>query len=224
MKQAVIGKPRQGKGERTRQAILEAALQVIAEYGIRGVTHRAVAAAAGVQPSLTTYYFRDIQSLIAAAFTSFCERMRPGMDSIWQQVFDYLDAFTPGQLRQRATRQEITEELAKIARDYIVEQVRNKPTGLSVEQVFFTEVRLSPELESLARQHHDNLLAPLLELCRRFNRVDPEIDAQLLLDTITQLEYKALRTPGDAIDAIDEALILRLLRRQIGWILGLQGE
>ena len=48
------------KGEKTRQKILAATLRVIASEGVRGTTHRVIAKEAGVQLSLTTYYFKDL--------------------------------------------------------------------------------------------------------------------------------------------------------------------
>ena len=58
---------RRARGEQTRLKILDAVLKVIAREGTRGVTHRSVAAEAGVQLSLTTYYFSDIGALIREA-------------------------------------------------------------------------------------------------------------------------------------------------------------
>ena len=46
------------------EAILEAALRVIAERGVEAVTHRAVADAAGVPLSATTYYFESLDELL----------------------------------------------------------------------------------------------------------------------------------------------------------------
>ncbi|GAA3063553.1 TetR/AcrR family transcriptional regulator [Pseudonocardia yunnanensis] len=48
-----------------RTAILDAALHVLAEQGMRGLTHRAVDAAAGIPPGSTSYYFRSRSALVA---------------------------------------------------------------------------------------------------------------------------------------------------------------
>lgn len=65
--------PRRGVRERGRarqQALLAAALRVIARDGIGGVTHRAVAAEAGVPASATTYFFDSLDHLIVEAVRS----------------------------------------------------------------------------------------------------------------------------------------------------------
>jgi DNA-binding transcriptional regulator YbjK len=47
-----------------RTEILDAALRVLAEHGMRGLTHRAVDAAAGIAPGSTSYYFRSRSALV----------------------------------------------------------------------------------------------------------------------------------------------------------------
>ena len=92
---------RRSRGEQTRRRILEAVLTVIARDGIRGVTHRAVAAEAGVQLSLTTYYFRDIESMISEAFAQFSEQSSPEMASLWRDLFTLLDGLSAADLRRK---------------------------------------------------------------------------------------------------------------------------
>lgn len=210
---------RRAKGKKTRRKILEATLEVIAGEGIRGVTHRAVAAEAGVQLSLTTYYFKDIEELIKEAFQLFCERMRPDLASMWADIFAYLDRIPAAELRRKATREQVCERLTRMAGDYLVTQILHKPTGLAVEQIFFSEARLSPDLRRMGAEHRAQLLQPLVQLCRYFNRRDPEIDAELLLDTITALEYQGAGRPREELD---RQRVNDLLRRQLGWIMGLK--
>ncbi len=210
---------RRSKGEQTRRRILEAVLSVIAREGTRGVTHRAVATEAGVQLSLTTYYFKDIGDMLREAFAQFSERTRPDMELFWQQVDDRVDRYSAAELRRQAVRQSLAQELASLATDYLMVQIANKPVGLAVEQVFFTHARLSPELRRMGQAHRQQLLEPLARLCRRFNKQDPEIDAELLLDTITALEYQAIAMP---LEHVEREFIERLLRRHLGWIMGLK--
>lgn len=47
-----------------RTEILDAALQVLAEHGMRGLTHRAVDSAARIAPGSTSYYFRSRSALV----------------------------------------------------------------------------------------------------------------------------------------------------------------
>tara|TARA_R110002110_G_scaffold413729_1_gene641662 strand:+ start:158920 stop:159501 length:582 start_codon:yes stop_codon:yes gene_type:complete len=191
----------------------------MAQEGSRGVTHRAVASEAGVQYSLTTYYFKDIEAMIREAFLQMSEAMQPEMENMWSIVFRYLGGFSAAQLRKLTVREEVCDQLAQYATDYIFVQITEKPEGLAVEQIFFSHGRLSPELHRMGAEHRAKLLQPLLELCARFNRTDPEVDAELLLVTITALEYRYLGVP---VEQVDREFIHRLMRRHIGWIVGLK--
>ncbi|WP_063726326.1 TetR/AcrR family transcriptional regulator [Nocardia brasiliensis] len=50
-----------------RERIARAAIEVIGERGVEGLTHRAVAAAADVPIAGTTYHYKDKEELLAAA-------------------------------------------------------------------------------------------------------------------------------------------------------------
>ena len=57
-----------------RTAILDGALEVLAEQGMRGLTHRAVDAAAGLPPGSTSYYFRSRAALVTGCVQRLLER------------------------------------------------------------------------------------------------------------------------------------------------------
>ncbi|GAA3999198.1 TetR family transcriptional regulator [Allokutzneria multivorans] len=55
------------KGERRRQALVEAASELLVESGFAGIRHRAVAERAGLPLASTTYYFSSIEELVERA-------------------------------------------------------------------------------------------------------------------------------------------------------------
>ena len=61
---------RRARGVASRQAILDATVRVIAAGGLTSVTHRAVAAEAGVSTALTTYHFATLDDLLLATLSS----------------------------------------------------------------------------------------------------------------------------------------------------------
>lgn len=66
---------RRGPTDRDRRdRIARAAITVVAEHGIGGLTHRKVAAAAGVPLGSTTYHFATLDDLVAAALDKAAER------------------------------------------------------------------------------------------------------------------------------------------------------
>lgn len=59
----------QDRSRLRREELLAVAIALFAEGGARAITHRAVAAKAGVPPATTTYYFTSIDELIEEALS-----------------------------------------------------------------------------------------------------------------------------------------------------------
>jgi DNA-binding transcriptional regulator YbjK len=83
---ATVGRTRQPRGERRRREVLEAALRVIAERGVAGATHRAVAEAAGVPASTTTYYFASLDELLEEALLLFVREEAPRLRELGDRL------------------------------------------------------------------------------------------------------------------------------------------
>lgn len=77
---------RQPKGEERRAKIIKAAIGVIAEQGVEVLSHRRVAAAAGVPLAATTYYFKSLDELRAAALNQIIARDLAAMDERFQTL------------------------------------------------------------------------------------------------------------------------------------------
>ncbi|MBW0252795.1 TetR/AcrR family transcriptional regulator [Cellulomonas sp. PS-H5] len=58
-----------------RERILDAALDVVAEAGVHGTTHRRIAARAGVPLGSLTYYFSGLDDILGAAFARLVDAM-----------------------------------------------------------------------------------------------------------------------------------------------------
>lgn len=57
-----------------RRRIIDATLEVVAERGVSGLSHRRVAKVAGVPLSATSYYFGSLDEMLEAAFAEALER------------------------------------------------------------------------------------------------------------------------------------------------------
>lgn len=90
---------------RRREHILDAALDVLAEVGVAGITHRKVAARADVPLGSVTYHFASLTELCARAFARYVER----------QCGEYEALFA-----EAASREDLV--------DVLVEQVRGGPS------------------------------------------------------------------------------------------------
>lgn len=69
-----------------RDALLAAAVELVAERGVNGVTHRAVAERAGLPLSATSYFFASIDDLVAEALRTFLMQTTERIDAISDQV------------------------------------------------------------------------------------------------------------------------------------------
>lgn len=203
------------RGEQTRRKILNATLNVIAKEGVRGTTHRAIAREAGVQLSLTTYYFRDLNELISLAFRTFMDRDYGTVTEQWDKAFRYLDQFSPSDLADKETRRRIVDYCTKRVVDHLRHGLTRHPEGLAVEHHFFYEALNDPTMQELSDLHRNRLLQPMVRFCGYFNAADPETDARLLFGTITRLEYQALPSVPDDVDYKS---IRNEIRRIVGWI------
>ena len=205
------------RGERTRAKIVEAVERVIARDGVRGVTHRAVAAEAGVNLSLTTYYFVDRYDLVATAFAVFVGYGTEELEQHWARAFRHVERLLD-QGGGRAGRAKLRDYVTDQVVDYVHRKIVEAPLGLAVEQHIFSEALLDPRLMDLATEHRRKLLAPLVKLCQMFGSDEARLDADLLFGTILRLEYEALLVPADEVD---RRHIRASIRRVLGWILKL---
>ena len=80
-----------------KSRIVDAAIDVIAEYGVAGTTHRRIAAAADVPLGSLTYHFTGLDDLLEQAFSRHAERMTPIYEAHFEGVRtdeDLIDAVT----------------------------------------------------------------------------------------------------------------------------------
>jgi DNA-binding transcriptional regulator YbjK len=74
------GQPRRYDPDR-KQRIIEAALEVIAEHGAASTTHRKVAEVAQVPLGSLTYHFKDLDELLAEAFSRLADEVATKLES-----------------------------------------------------------------------------------------------------------------------------------------------
>ncbi|MEU4837998.1 TetR/AcrR family transcriptional regulator [Nocardia testacea] len=121
-----------------RQRILDAARALIPVHGIAGLTHRLVAAEAGVPVGSTTYYFADLADLTAAALADTAAATRETLRG-WSAALD--------------AAPDLPATLAALTADYLArpEQL------LTVNELYLAAARL-PELRAPARVWFDGLV------------------------------------------------------------------
>ena len=80
------GRPARRYDPDRKGRIVEAAVDVIAQYGVAGTTHRRIAAAADVPLGSLTYHFTGLDDLLAQAFRRHAERMSRAYEAHFEGV------------------------------------------------------------------------------------------------------------------------------------------
>ncbi|GAC1530853.1 MAG: TetR/AcrR family transcriptional regulator [Marmoricola sp.] len=117
-----------------RERLLAAAVRVIGEYGIGGLTNRRVCAAAGVSPGSLTYHFATQNDLIREAVITFVAEES-------QRIHGIVD-----ELRSSIS----TVEEAALAAQRAIEAIALGSAEIGVFEVYLHAAR-DPELQGCAR-------------------------------------------------------------------------
>lgn len=203
---------RRSKGEKTRLLILESAITVLAQQGIKKTTHRAIAKSADIQLSLTTYYFKDIEELIYQAILLNSQQLITNSYQACIDICELLENFSRSALRKKVTRVELSEQFSERLTAAIQRDLTSHRDQLAVEQILLTQSTYSEDLNKLSIAHRETLIEPYVKLCTYFNRQAPEVDAEIIFSVIKQIQYSHLNT-DDVENLTDEIkpLLTRLL-------------
>lgn len=74
--------------QRRREALLRAAIEIVAESGPGAATHRAVAARAGLPPATTSYFFGSIDELLVEATRHFTAEQAVTYEALAAELID----------------------------------------------------------------------------------------------------------------------------------------
>jgi len=201
MKQAAAKpapRPRASAVER-RQLIIQATLEVIASDGLRAVSHRAVAARAGVPLAATTYYFRDLEELLTEAFLHWSERQRRNVQAFHARALELL-----GQARARSDDAAAQAALlAQAVAGYVREQVSSQRADRVLEYAFLHEAVRLPRLRAALQEQQRGYLDFLELFHKALGSADPVIAAQISNSVLLGLEKNAvLSGQTDGIEAV----------------------
>jgi DNA-binding transcriptional regulator YbjK len=187
---------RDARGERRRAELLEAAIHLIGADGMDAVTHRAVAAAAGVPSASTSYYFRSKDELIHDALRTLAEREL-------ERLKRRRDALGAGAADLDAT----TEALAT----WIEDQIANEAVALLAQYHLQLEAARHPEAREILeawKEGTDDLAETAM---RSLGARDVRTAGILLVCAIDGLRLRLLASGHAPLDAEQLRAVLRAL-------------
>lgn len=181
------------QAELRRRSILEAALRVVAGGGVEAVTHRRVAAEAGVPLGSTTYYFASREDLLRAAFRHHAAAVLRGLDVL-------------GEASPLRTAPDVVAFLVELAERELADR-----DGLVVEYELIVRAARDPELAREVKGYERSLASRLGEVLERLGVAHALEAARTLIALVRTFELDCLiDPPADASG----------LRRQLEAVLG----
>ena len=176
---ATTTKPARPRGAARREALLEAALRIVAEIGADAVTHRRVAEVAELPLASTTYWFQSKEHLLTAAIELAAERDTARLLAYAAELADDVDAIDA-------------------AVDAIAEALGTRPQAsrgsLMATYALLLEAARRPALRKVARSWTDVYLLTLSPLLERAGSRRPREDSELLLGAADGLLIEQLAT------------------------------
>lgn len=174
-----------GTADRERPLrIALAALEVVADKGVEGLTHRAVAAWADIPLGSTTYHFATLDDLLAAAIVE-------------------AKKATDNELREWAHNLAADNNLARSVTDYVMHALTNHWGRLVVEHELYMATLRRPHLRSLSREWDQAFPATL-------SKHTDAVTAQLVALVVDGIFVKAVIHGMPSRDEVED-LMRRLL-------------
>ncbi len=180
------GVARQARGRRRRREILEATLRVIARNGVAGVTHRAVAAEAGVPLASTTYYFASKGDLLAEAFRHHRDQQVERVTSAKQMLLG---------------REPSLDEAVDTLVAHVIENLFARRDDLVAEIELQVEAIRREELRELCRSWDQMVTTGIAQEFERLGSAHPLRDAHLLLMAVSGVQIDALSRGAEQASA-----------------------
>ena len=193
------------RGEARREAILRATLAVIAAHGTDGVTHRAVAAEAGVPLSATTYWFSSREELLEETLRF---AAREETERLEQLVLDL------------APRELTVREWAEALSGMLMREVESEPERHMALYELGLEAARRPELRPEVERMHASQLRLAEMGARAAGSDDPAADAPIVVAATFGLLFARLAFPheryeSDVLRPALERLFERLVSTQV---------
>jgi DNA-binding transcriptional regulator YbjK len=168
------------RADHRRTQIVDGALAVIAEVGPDGLTHRRVAAAAGVSLASTTYWFASKEAIVEAAFL--------------RSVDESLEAIERTRMQARAwTATTAAAELAAIVEAECTQERERTIVGYAL----WVEAQRRPALRDAAQRWTDAYVDLYREVLDTIGvRRDVQARARLLAAAVDGLVSQQLVSPA----------------------------
>lgn len=174
-----------------REDLLDAAIALLGGQGVRGLTHRAVDAAAGLPSGSASNYFRTRDALLGAVVERFAARERAN----WEEIAAAASPTTPV---------ELARALATFAHDATGPQ----RTLTLARYAILVEAAHRPALRAQLTATGGRVTAWFTNWLRIVGSTDPERDTPIVMNAFTGLVLHQLAYPRPAFDPAGQLTVL----------------
>ncbi|WP_101675335.1 TetR/AcrR family transcriptional regulator [Alloalcanivorax mobilis] len=188
------------RGERVRRGLIEAAFRIIAEQGVAGISHRAVARESGTSHGLVTYHFGAIEGLLRATM----EYVGAANLADQERYFPQLDAATSAE-----------QLVAVLTRNAERRLVKNRDMGLALMELRLAAAR-NAELRPLVREWGRGYTLRVAAALQRLGAASPREDAAEITALISGLVVDQLSLPRPRfLSAVLQPALARRVRASL---------
>ncbi|MET8423329.1 TetR family transcriptional regulator [Nocardia sp. NPDC004860] len=179
-----VREPRMARGAARREALLEAAIRLLAREGARAVTHRAVAAEAGTTHGNARYYFGTLDQLLDEALRQLAARQIDEVRALFEGLPDV----------------DVPQRISRLV-DYVTGTLAGDRDAAVARYEFFLEVARRPTLRVSLDEWGATQRAAFAGELRGAGAADPEAAAADLLTLVNGLILEQLALPTDDFES-----------------------
>ena len=192
------------RGAARRTEIIDAAIEVMAQVGLAGLSMRLVANQAQIPLGALSYYFDDKSDLIAQAFAQLSDRE---IDRVVRTAERLEPTMSP-------------EQLADLVADMIIDGFSTPPGAIVTRYELVTEASRDERLWPMFEAWYAAMIPALSRLFRELGSRQPELDSRTVMAVMAGLEIDNLYRP---LGPVDKRRIRATLRHAFTAVIALHG-
>ncbi|MEZ0356751.1 TetR family transcriptional regulator [Mycobacterium sp. ENV421] len=172
------------RGAARRTEIIDAAIEVMAQVGLAGLSMRLVANQAQIPLGALSYYFDDKSDLIAQAFAQLSDREIDRVVATAERLEPSMPA----------------ERLADLVADMIIDGFSSPPGAIVTRYELVTEASRDERLRPMFEAWYAAMIPALSRLFRDIGSGQPELDSRTVMAVMAGLEIDNLYRPLGPVD------------------------
>lgn len=192
------------RGAARRTEIIDAAIEVMAQVGLAGLSMRLVANQAQIPLGALSYYFDDKSDLIAQSFAQLSDREIDRVVATAERLEPSMPA----------------EKLADLVADMIIDGFSSPRGAIVTRYELVTEASRDERLRPMFEAWYAAMIPALSRLFRELGSGQPELDSRTVMAVMAGLEIDNLYRP---LGPVDKRRIRATLRHAFKAVIALHG-